>query len=240
MHRTMIYGLVGDGRLARHMSAYFDQRGIPHLDWSRRRAQPSSLSPEETLAEAQILLILLKDEAIVPFIEAHPRLSDRSLLHFSGSLVTERAQGVHPLMTFGPELYDLSTYEAIPFIIEEGGRTFPELFPGLPNPNYTLSKELKPLYHALCVLSGNFTTILWQKLFRDFPQKLNLPPDVALPYLQQVMKNLQTMPTQALTGPLARRDRATISSNLQALSGDGFEEVYRAFVNAIAPEVMNT
>lgn len=238
MHRSVTYGILGDGRVARHVSAYFNLLGILHLNWARRTAQTTGVSPEEALKEAQIILVLLKDDAIESFIQEHPLLKSRPLVHFSGSLVTSLAIGVHPLMTFGPETYDLSTYEAIPFILEEGEITFAELFPGLSNPHYTLPKDLKPLYHALCVMSGNFTTILWQKLFRDFQERLDLPPDVALPYLRQVTANLHSLPTQALTGPLVRRDRATIASNLEALSGDEFEGVYRAFVAAIAPEVL--
>lgn len=239
MHQTVTYGILGDGRVARHVSAYFDLLGIPHLDWARRTAQGMGVAPAEALKDAQILLVLLKDDAIESFIQEHPTLQDRPLVHFSGSLVTPLAFGAHPLMTFGPDPYDLETYEAIPFVLDEGA-SFSELFPGLKNRHYTLAKELKPLYHALAVMSGNFTTLLWQKLFRDFPERLSLPPEIALPYLHQVTCNLNSLPTQALTGPLARRDRATIASNLQALQGDEFEGVYRAFVAAIAPEVLNS
>lgn len=240
MHRSVTYGILGDGRVARHVSAYFDLLGILHVNWARRSAQAMGVSPEEALQEAQVILVLLKDDAIESFIREHPLLQNRPLVHFSGSLVTPLAIGAHPLMTFGPETYDSSTYEAIPFVLDEGEFTFSELFPDLDNPHYTLPKELRPLYHALCVMSGNFTTILWQKLFRDFPERLGLPPDLALPYLRQVTANLQSLPAQALTGPLARRDSATIASNLEALSGDEFEGVYRAFVAAIAPEVLNS
>ena len=35
-----------------------------------------------------------------------------------------------------------------------------------------------------------------------------------------------------LSGPLSRGDQATLQRNLEALKGDPFEDVYRAFVSA--------
>lgn len=236
MNRPITYGLVGDGRVARHMATYLDLLGKPHVAWSRRTAAPGR-SPMAALAEAKVILVLIKDQALEPFLLEHPALADRALVHFSGSLVTPLAQGVHPLMTFGPEPYDLATYASIPFVVERGPRSFEELFPELPNPHHELHADLKPLYHALCVLSGNFTTLLWQKFFTELETRLHLPPEVAMPYLNQVTKNLVAHPSQALTGPLARKDHATIAANLAALEGDAFEGVYRAFVRALAPEV---
>ena len=36
----------------------------------------------------------------------------------------------------------------------------------------------------------------------------------------------------ALTGPLARGDTGTIDLNLEALEGDSYQDVYRAFLRA--------
>ena len=90
------------------------------------------------------------------------------------------------------------------------------------------------LYHALCVLAGNGSTLLWQKLFHDFESRLGIPPQVAFPYLQQVAGNLQHGPGHALTGPLDRGDTATVQANLAALDGDPFHAVYTALVRAHA------
>jgi len=92
----------------------------------------------------------------------------------------------------------------------------------------------RPYYHALCVMAGNFSTILWRKLFEEFETRLNLPPSAAHPYLAQVAGNLMRDPSRALTGPLARGDAQAVAANLGALEGDPFHAVYSAFVKVHA------
>src|SRR4051794_17148338 len=90
-------GIVGDGRVARHYLHYFSLLGLSVLTWSRRATGPS---PVEALAPCGTVLLLISDDAIVPFIDAWPGLRDQRLVHFSGALVTPLAAGAHPLMTF--------------------------------------------------------------------------------------------------------------------------------------------
>jgi predicted short-subunit dehydrogenase-like oxidoreductase (DUF2520 family) len=93
--------------------------------------------------------------------------------------------------------------------------------------------RMKSLYHSLCVLSGNFTTMLWQKAFSDFDEKLELDDNLLIPYMEQTFENLRTDRTNALTGPLARKDKATVERNLQALEGDLYQNVYRSFASTV-------
>ena len=99
------FGIVGNGRVARHFSHYFTLLGLPVSAWSRRARGPS---PPEALASCRTILVLIPDAEIAPFIDAWPPLQEKRLVHCSGSLVTAAAEGAHPLMTFGPALYDLS------------------------------------------------------------------------------------------------------------------------------------
>ena len=112
------YGIIGDGRVARHMAHYFDLVGLPHVDWSRRSA--GNVSPSATLTQCDVVLVLVSDAAIEEFLTANDELREKTLIHLSGSLVTLSAKGMHPLTTFGADLYDRVTYEAIPFVCEEG------------------------------------------------------------------------------------------------------------------------
>ena len=228
------YGIVGDGRLARHFANYFTLLGIPYQSWSRK----SSAASVRALGSCSVLLVMISDSAIEPWIAEYKRQADQlrlpaqRFIHFSGALVSELAEGVHPLMSFGPDLYALQDYLRIPFVCEEGGESFGDLFPKLTNPHYTLPRDKKALYHALCVMGGNFTTLLWQKLFADFEGKLGLPHEVALPYLERIALNLKHNPERAATGPLARGDQETIQKNLDSLSGDRFRKIYETFVEA--------
>lgn len=219
------YGLVGRGRVAIHMARYLEFEALPFIIWHRGMES----SPESELATADVILLAVRDDAIQPFAEDHHELGDRPVVHFSGSLTVDGLSGLHPLMTFGPETYDLETYRSIPFIEERGGRGFQEIFPRLSNPSWAIDREMKPLYHALCVLAGNCSTLLWSKAIDDFEQRLGLPRDSLLPYLTATVNNTVRAGREALTGPLARGDAATMARNLRALEGDPYAGVYRAF-----------
>ncbi len=93
-----------------------------------------------------------------------------------------------------------------------------------------MAVEKKALYHALCVMAGNFPQILWHSLSGRFSDRLGIPPDILEPYLRQSLDNFLADPGRALTGPLARGDRNTVRRNLSALSGDALQDLYRAFV----------
>lgn len=228
MRQVPHYLIIGNGRVARHFSHYLSLLHIPFSRW--HRPDPAARLQELSRAATHILL-LVSDAAIEPFIQEHLGAAARKV-HFSGALVTPLAFGAHPLMTFGPALYTPEQYRAIPFVTDAGAPPFAELLPGLPNPHAALAPEKKAKYHALCVLSGNFSCLLWQKFFAALPRELGLPPEIGQAYLRQQMENLLADPATAFTGPLARGDRATIGRNLAALEGDAFQRIYQCFVEA--------
>ena len=228
---TAPLGIVGDGRVARHFHHYFDLLSLPVRGWSRRA---SDRSPVEALAPCDTVLVLVADTAIEPFIAAWPALTRHRLVHCSGSLVTSAAECAHPLMTFGPDLYDLATYQSIPFVLDAGGAPFHALLPGLPNASFTIGASDRPAYHAHCVMAGNFSILLWRELFDHLEGRLGIPETAAHPFLMQTTRDLIADGGRALTGPLVRGDAATIAANLTALEGDPFREVYSAFARAYA------
>ncbi len=235
MRQVPRYLLIGNGRLARHLRVYFAEMQLPFQTWQRGQ---DLLLLRAYLREASHVLLLISDQAIEPFIEAYLRESPAILIHCSGSLVSSKAFGVHPLMSFASTTYPLDFYKKIPFVIDEGGPAFAELLPGLPNPHAYLNAALKPKYHALCVLAANFSCMLWQKLLRDFKGGLGLPQDLAQPFLWRQMMNLLEAPEQALTGPLVRQDHLTIQNNLAALEGDAFQKIYQQFVEVYQREYL--
>jgi len=277
------FGIVGDGRLARHLIHYFNLLRIPYRQWSRQGSiqvagKPDPSSMVQALLGCQTVLLAISDSAIenvardflasyetlVAFVseveasvmenessrlaasatsknssssfsnsQSLPGLKAPRLIHFSGALVTPLATGMHPLMTFTKGFYELADYQKMAFVCEEGDVTFQNVFPQLKNPNYTIKKEQKAFYHALCVMSGNFSVILWQKLFEEFQTKLGIPAEAAFPYLERISRNLQNDSRGALTGPLQRKDLQTINKNLDALDGDSFRAIYQAFATAM-------
>jgi len=227
MRQVPHYLIIGNGRISRHFQHYFSQLKLSYCVWHR------SFSPKrlkQALKSATHVLILTSDHAIEDFVKKYLQDSSCLLIHFSGSVITSHAFGAHPLMTFNHDKYDLSLYQSIPFIVDHDAPDFSELLPGLQNPHVRLHTSLKEKYHALCVLSGNFSCLLWQKLFSSFENELQIPADIAQLYLVQQTKNLLSHWPSALTGPLARKDQKTINTNLNALVNDPFYGVYQSFV----------
>lgn len=223
--------IIGNGRLARHLRTYLDFLHLPFVTWNRSEPESALTS---AVCRASHILLAISDSALDDFFDSHPGIHAKTCVHFSGTHVSAKIPGAHPLMTFSERLYDFERYARIPFILEKEGPEFHELLPGFKNPNFKIDRAQKPLYHALCVLSGNFTVLLWEKAFADFALRLDLPKEALLPYLSATTENLVLSPegTSVLTGPLARNDRATIARHLKTLEKDPFGDVYRSFVAA--------
>jgi predicted short-subunit dehydrogenase-like oxidoreductase (DUF2520 family) len=229
MGQVPSYLLIGGGRVARHFRHYFSLLQLSFASWQRN--DPIEILTEKA-ANATHILLLISDKAIDTFISEHLASTDAYRIHVSGSHNSELAYGAHPLMSFSNNtLYDLERYQSIPFILDHDAPEFSTLLPSLPNQHVRLHKSLKAKYHALCVLSGNFSCLLWQKLFSGFENELQLSGSIAHAYLQQYTHNLISDPQSALTGPLVRNDVETIAKNLSALDGDPFQEIYKSFVS---------
>jgi predicted short-subunit dehydrogenase-like oxidoreductase (DUF2520 family) len=231
--KAISYGIIGDGKVATHFSRYLTLKNIPIKVWTRN----SNRTVNAAMADCEFVLVLIKDSEIEKFITANPVLKkEKRLVHFSGVLATTLAHGIHPRFSLSDNYKEVEEYEKIPFISEKGGLDFKTIFPQLKNPSFSIDKELKPLYHSLCVMGGNFTTILWQKLFSDFEEKLGLPKEAAQPFLKSIFSNINTDLDHSLTGPLQRKDFLTIEKNINSLTEDPFIDVYKAFTNIYVPE----
>jgi predicted short-subunit dehydrogenase-like oxidoreductase (DUF2520 family) len=231
------YAILGGGRLARHMRHYLSLLNLPHTYWARNPAAAPNSHPiadpaarlRAAVEPATHVLLLVADGAIAGLLKRYPGLRRKKLVHCSGALALPGIAGAHPLMTFGERLYTLDQYRRIPFMID-CGHAFDDLLPGLSNPHYEISPEQKARYHALCVMAGNFSQVLWQSVADRF-DRIGLPAATLAPYLRQVVDNFIEDPEHALTGPLTRGDGQTIERNLQALAGDSLAPLYRAFLD---------
>jgi len=230
----MQYLIIGSGRTARHFVHYFQLLGLPFELWNRHETQTQF---QLSLKKATHVLLLISDSAIESFFREHLSQFPGKVVHFSGSLEIPGVHSAHPLMTFAQELYSLEDYQVIPFV-STSPLAFQDLLPGLANPAFKIKPEQKAFYHALCVLSGNFTTLLWQKMNSGM-KDLGLPEGVHLPYMKQIFKNLEQNPSGALTGPLARKDLKTVLANDKSLTGDPIQNIYRAFVKTYFPEAID-
>jgi len=227
MRQIPSYLIVGSGRIAKHFSYYFHNENIKFNNWTRS-SSPKHL--QKLVKISDVVILAIKDDAIIDFIKKHPIVSKKILFHCSGTLSTDKAKCMHPLLSFGEELYDVDVYKTFPFIVDFKTSEFKKYFPNLPNPIYFIPQKDKAYYHALCVMSGNFTSILWSKLFSELENRFNIPKEAGFPYLTSIAQNLFINHKKALTGPLTRKDKTTIEKNLAALDTDCFLSIYQAFI----------
>jgi 2-dehydropantoate 2-reductase len=229
---TISYGIVGNGKMSRHFSRYLSLLKIPHKIWHRKL----KTSIDKRLNGCDVVVVLINDSEIESFIKTTLFLKDKTIVHFSGSLDTPLAIGFHPLGAFGKSQIPLEEYKKVVFVTDSDPKTLKKLFPKLKNECYQIPKRLKPYYHALCVISGNFPILLWQKTLSEFENKLRLPPSIFKGYLNIVSKNFLKNPKQSLTGPIERKDFKTIAKNIESLKNSELKSVYEQFTRIFCPD----
>lgn len=97
----------------------------------------------------------------------------------------------------------------------------------------------KARYHAAAVMASNFPAVLFwlgERLLEDVGIEPAAARGALRPLVLAAAENLQSQrPAEALTGPIARGDVATVHRHLDALGADGESlAVYRALARAAA------
>jgi hypothetical protein len=229
------YLLIGRGRLAQHLSHWFlSKQAVQKKEVQAKEVQSNefnsfqlqrwdrSQDPQELKKLLQqdpshtIVLLAISDDALVSFYENNLKNYTGRVLHFSGVLDHAPLICAHPLMSFSKDLYEVPFYESIPFALT-GFEKLQEVFPFLKNEALQIQASQKALYHAMAVMSGNFMTLLLQKIFKVSEKELNLKPSFFAPFLQKTLLNTLQNPEGSLTGPLIRGDFKTIEKHLTAL-----------------------
>ncbi len=192
-------------------------------------------TPAEAAALAPVVVLTVPDGAIATVAAAVSWQPGQVVLHTSGALDSAvlspaRAAGaaagsLHPLQTLvraedGPALLRGATFalEGDPAAVA-AGRALAEALGGHP---LELAPGAKVLYHAAAVCTSNYIVAL-AAMARRLWAAAGLPPADAvpalLPLMQGAVTNLGKLGVeQALTGPVARGDTATVARHLQALA----------------------
>jgi hypothetical protein len=218
--------IVGKGKVARLFSSFFERQKIAHTQWSRSQGLAAL---EEKSSTCTHVLLCLPDKVLTPFVDEHwDFFKNKTLIHFSATHTDARLLGFHPLGAF--TLEGSTLLEEVFFHGPHPESIFREALPVLKNPYKELSAGDMQKYHALCVLGGNYTSLLWKIFFSEI-QKLGISPEAAISYIQMNSQNVLQNPQSSLTGPLLRGDTPTLEKNIHALSTNPeLAEIYSAFV----------
>jgi predicted short-subunit dehydrogenase-like oxidoreductase (DUF2520 family) len=238
--------LLGNGRLAKHLHHYFHLEQIPHKHFENARDLDSPdlhrklegvnaiwiLTSDRSIAEIKSNL----ESKIAPLVTQSPD-SNYTWIHSSAATEVEGMITLHPLMTFGPELYSHDQYRQIPFaVMGASANSSLQDYLNLPNPSFVVRNDQRALYHAYAVLMSNLPILLWAMTSKNAESTLNLAPETFDPILRQTLSNFITQREKALTGPIARGDRLTIDKNLTALrtQPNTLANIYETFLSSFS------
>jgi predicted short-subunit dehydrogenase-like oxidoreductase (DUF2520 family) len=188
---------------------------------------------DDLLPAADLLIIAVSDDAIADVAD---RLAPRSIgirmaVHLSGSVgidalapLTEigvRTGGFHPLQTLPDPETGSRRLEGAWAGITARDRTLrshlEELAKTLGMRPFPLDDAIRPLYHAGAAAASNYvigSLALAQRLF----EASGVPWEAAGPLVAAVVANAMALgPDDALTGPIARGDAATVAGQREAI-----------------------
>ena len=256
-----VVGIIGPGRAGVGLALALVQAGYTvRLHGRRKKAVPKPLEltvgaadePPAWVAQAGVLILAVRDDAISPLAEALARAeavrADQVVLHLSGvlgqealaPLVPSRAAlgSLHPLQTISdpataPARLEgtWAAVEGMPRAVQAAEGIAQEL--GM-RP-FRLSGKQKAIYHAGAVFASNYFVVveaIAQRLLRHAGLSDTEAWQALRPLVEGTFENLtRQQPKDALTGPVARGDEATIRRHLESLTRDD-ALLYRALGRA--------
>ncbi|GAF25910.1 uncharacterized conserved protein [Moorella thermoacetica Y72] len=212
---------------------------------------PAFADPETVARRSEIVFITTTDRAIGPVAAAIAGRGGfrpgQTVIHMSGSLTSAvldparqagaLALALHPLQSCADADRAVANLPGSVFSLEGDREALPlgeRLVNDLEGEYFIISPEAKPLYHAAACVASNYLVSIVDLSYR-LMQAAGMAPDMVAralaPLIEGTWGNIKEKGVpQALTGPIARGDVATIASHLQAMAARApeLEEIYRA------------
>lgn len=241
----MNIGVIGPGRVGTGLARLLADRGfaVPSVS-GKTPAHAASLAaalpdckatvPQAVADTCDLVFITTPDNAIDSVAESLAWRRGQGVVHCSGALAAAALAGVarhgalpgafHPLQTL-PDTQAAQANLPGSFIgIEAAEPLLGQLTAIATSLDCTwgyVPAAARPAYHAAAVLVSNYTVALahagvelWQAIGNSEAEART----ALLPLLQGTVHNLERLrPTDALTGPAARGDWATVQGNLTAI-----------------------
>ena len=239
-------GILGAGRLGASLALALDRSGhaveaVASRDAADARTLAASLSsararsPEELVAGCDLVFATVPDAALPRIAAELDWRSGQSLVHTSGALglgvlssAAERGAQtgcLHPLQSFPSRDGEPERFRGIRCGVEGSGSLGPRLerlARALGAEPLRLEGVDRAAYHAAAVLASNYVVGLAAAAARVW-ERAGLPRAEAREALAPLMRGatdaLARLPlSEALTGPVARADLATVERHLAALA----------------------
>ena len=245
-----VVGLIGPGRAGIGLALALAQAGYTvRLHGRKKKKVPSPLTltvgdgetAPDWVASAGVVILAVRDDGIRPLADAlaaaRAITADHVVLHLSGvqgqeglgPLVSSRAAlgSFHPLQTIvEPERAPArlkgswAAVEGMPRAVEAAERLAQDM--GM-RP-FRIATKAKAIYHAGAVFASNYLVVveaIAQRLLRHAGLTDADAWAALRPLVEGTFENLGRIePKDALTGPIARGDTATIMRHLESLTFD--------------------
>lgn len=231
--------IFGKGRVGASMAHYARSLGCDVAVVARRDAETDRPGVKARIDQSDVVAAAIPDDRLADwFVDWRSLIGARRTIHFSGALLIEGMRSYHPLFSFPKNPLPPAEMAKIAFAREEGAPPLSSILPGAANPEFVVKAGDRAFYHALAVLSGNFAAHLWNETASAFAARFGLAPDAVLAgYLAGVVERFRESPLDSMTGPVARRDRASVEANLAALAGEPrLTALYQAFLSSAWPD----
>lgn len=203
------------------------------------------------VAKSDLIFLTVPDSEITPFSTRISSLcggaaAEKIFLHCSGALTSAALNelrdagavtgSLHPIQTFPDREKSWNAMYGIYFSFEGSDKAIPvvrETVEILEGEVLVIEPEAKPLYHAAaCILSNYMAALSYTA--GELLERAGIPPEVGIkafgPLLKSTAGNIAGIGSvKALTGPISRGDKATISGHLAAIGTDDRDtaELYR-------------
>lgn len=186
--------------------------------------------------DVDALIIATPDEAISEVAAVVEPVSTTVVAHLSGSLGLRalaphrRRAALHPLVSLpNPDVGSRRLRGA--WFAVAGDPFIDELVRALYGRMFTVEDENRALYHAAATIAANHLVALMGQVER-IARSVDVPLDAYVDLARATLDNVDHMgPADALTGPVARGDEATVRRHIRTLPQDE-RRAYRALSDA--------
>ena len=245
--------IIGSGNVAQHLIVALQNSIINGAEmdliqvYTRQKSTLSHLldfnkitDDWKTLAEADLFIIAVSDEAISTVSEQIP-YKNKLVVHTSGGISLEaiasnNRKGVfYPLQTFTKN--NAVDFKIIPICIESQNASDYQLLQNvaqaISDSVFAINSEQRKALHVAAVFVNNFTNHLY-KIGNDICIENNVPFEILKPLIQETAEKItQLSPNESQTGPAIRNDIETINTHLSFLSDENQKNIYNILTQSI-------
>lgn len=229
--------IIGAGNLATQLSLALSLKGHQIVQvWSQTAQHasdlakklncPSTNDSEKITDDAQIYLIAIKDEAIVPYLNRH-QWGDKLVVHTAGSIPMDAMEtncinfGVfYPFQTFSKNKH--VDFDQIPICIEASSPQNLEILNQLAcslseNINFYNSDQRKQI-HLAAVFVNNFVNHFYA-IGEEILAEKGIGFEILKPLILETAQKIITQdPQSSQTGPAIRNDQIILNNQLEMLN----------------------